>query len=261
MVSERRFEAMLIETEKNTASGSTVIDENMGRDDARQNLKKRGTSKDVVASLDQRVMGVEISMVKLKNQVEGLKGLDSDFTSMREDFRVSLNTLSGYLKCEIHDLRDSLIGEITKIRKEFGEKVFTLHQVIEDLQANMALCKWSLASGSGNTNHGLMINVSKPSSFVGKREARAVDDFLWEMKQYLEDIERGTATIDTWAEFVADFKKQFYPKNAKNEAKSQLCKLKQSGTIREYIKEFITLVLEIPELSDKDSLLYFLDGL
>ncbi|GJR42479.1 putative retrotransposon gag domain, aspartic peptidase domain protein [Tanacetum coccineum] len=227
---------MAIETKKNATSGSTVIDENRGRDDLRHQPKKRGTSKDVVASLDQRVAGVETSMAELKNQEEGLEGLDSDFTSMREDFRVALNTLSGDLKREIHGLRDSFMGEITKIRKEFGDE-------------------W--------------------------REARAVDDFLWDMEQYLEgvnvvddaskimmatrylkdtaalwwrsrygDIERGTETIDTWAEFVADFKKQFYPKNTKNEAKSRLRKLKQSGTIREYVKEFTTLVLEIPELSN-----------
>ncbi|GJT14832.1 putative retrotransposon gag domain, aspartic peptidase domain protein [Tanacetum coccineum] len=184
------------------------------------------------------------------------------------------------------------MGEITKIREEFGEEVSTLHQTIENLQADVALCKRSLASSGSNTNHGPKIDVPKPSPFVGKREARAVDDFLWEMEQYLEgvnvvddafkikmatrylkdtaalwwrrrygDIERGTATIDTWAEFVADFKKQFYPENAKNEAKSRLRKLKQSGTIREYVKEFTTLVLEIPELSDQDSLFYFLDGL
>ncbi|GJX16759.1 RNA-directed DNA polymerase, eukaryota [Tanacetum coccineum] len=277
---------MAIEIEKKALSGSTVIDENEGQDDVCQNPKKRGTSKDVVASLDQRVAGVETSMAELKNQVEGLEGLDSDFTSMRDDFRVALNTLSGDLKREIHDLRDSFMGEITKIREDFGEEASTLHQVIDDLQADMALCKQSLASGGGNTNHGPKIDVPKSSSFVGKREARAVDDFLWEMEQYLEgvnmvddaskinmatrylkdtaalwwrrrygDIKRGTATIDTWAEFVADFKKQFYPKNAKNEAKSRLCKLKQSGTIREYVKEFITLVLEIPELSNQDSLL------
>nr|GEW41039.1 hypothetical protein CTI12_AA187700 [Tanacetum cinerariifolium] len=46
-----RFEAMANETEKIGASGS-VVDENRGRDDARQLPKKRGTSKDVVASLD-----------------------------------------------------------------------------------------------------------------------------------------------------------------------------------------------------------------
>nr|GFA05301.1 hypothetical protein [Tanacetum cinerariifolium] len=145
------------------------------------------------------------------------------------------------------------MSEITKIREEFGDEVSKLHQVIEALQADMALCKRSLASSGGNTNHGPKIDVPKPSPFVGKREARAVDDFLWEMEQYLkgvnvvddaskikmatrylkdtttswwrrryEDIDRGTATIDIWAEFVVDFRKQFYPENAKNEAKSRL---------------------------------------
>nr|GFA50864.1 hypothetical protein [Tanacetum cinerariifolium] len=259
-----RFEAMANETEKNGASGS-IVDENQGRDDARQHPKKRGTSKDVVASLDKRVAGVETSMMELKNQVEGLESLGSDFKSMREDFRVAFNTLSGDLKREIHDLRDSFMGEIAKIREEFGEEVSTFHQTIEDLQADVALCKRSLASGGGNANQGPKLDVPKPSSFVGKREVRAVNDFLWEMKQYLEgvnvvddaskikmatrylkdtaalwwrrrhgDIERGTATIDTWAGFVADFKKQFYPENAINEAKSRLRKLKQSGTMQEY---------------------------
>nr|GEZ05333.1 hypothetical protein [Tanacetum cinerariifolium] len=241
---------MAIETEKNAASGGTAIDENRGQDDVRQKPKKSGTSTDVVASLDQRVASVETSMAELKNQVEGLEGLDSDFTSMRENFRVALNTLSGDLKHAIHDLRNSFMGEITKIRKKFGEEIFTLHQVIEDLQADMALCKRCLASGGDNTNH----DQEDDPVLEGYR------DVMVETSKY-GDIERGTTTIDTWAEFMADFKKQFYPENAKNEAKSRLRKLKQSGTIREYVKEFTTLVLEIPELSDQDSLFYFLDGL
>nr|GEV78977.1 hypothetical protein CTI12_AA187700 [Tanacetum cinerariifolium] len=43
--------------------------------------------------------------------------------------------------------------------------------------------------------------------------------------------------------------------------KSRLRKLKQSWTIWEYVKEFTTRVLEILELSDQDSIFYFLDGL
>nr|GEV34752.1 hypothetical protein [Tanacetum cinerariifolium] len=203
-----RFEAMANETEKNAASGSVAVDENRGRDDARQHPKKRG--------------------------------LDSNFTSIREDFRVAFNTLSGDIKHEIHYLRDLFMGEITKIREEFGEEVFTLHQTIEDFQADVALCKRSLASGGGNTNYGPQLDVPKPSPFVGKREARADTATLWWRRRY-GDIERGTATIDTWADFVTDFKKQFYPENDKNEAKSRLRKLKHSETIREYIKEFTTL--------------------
>nr|GFA63029.1 hypothetical protein [Tanacetum cinerariifolium] len=175
----------------NAASGSTVIDENRGQDDLRQNPKKRGTSKDVVASLDQRVAGVETSIAELKNQVEGLEGLDSDFASMRDDFRVALNTLSDELKREIHDLRDSFMG----------------------------------------------VNVVDDASKI-KIATRYLKDTatLWWRRRF-EDIERGTTTINTWAEFMADFKKQFYSDNAKNKAKSRLRKLKQSKTIRDMRRE------------------------
>nr|GEZ87487.1 hypothetical protein [Tanacetum cinerariifolium] len=243
-----RFEAMANETEKNGASGS-VVDENQGRDDARQHPKKRGTSKNVVASLDKRVASVETSMAELKNQVEGLEGLGSDFESMREDFRVAFNTLSDDLKREIHDLRYSFMGEIAKIREEFGEEVSTLHKTIEDLQADVALCKRSLASGGGNANmdQSWMFLNHHRSWESGKIGRLMISYGRWE---------------NTWkVGFVADFKKQFYPENAKNEAKSRLRKLKQFETIREYVKEFTTLVLEIPELSDQYSLFYFLDGL
>ncbi|GJT57578.1 hypothetical protein Tco_0992632 [Tanacetum coccineum] len=245
-----RFEAMANENEKIGASGSVVVDENRGRDDVRQNPKKRGTSKDIVASLDHRVAGVETSIAELKNQVEGLEGLDSDFASMREDFREALNTLSGDLKRELHDLRDSFMGEITKIREEFGEEVSTLHQTIENLQADVALCKQSLASGGSNTNHGPKIDVPKPSPFVGKREARAVDDFLWEMEQYLEGVN-----------MVDDASKIKMATRYLKDTAALWWRLRYGDIKREYVKEFTTLVLEIPELSDQDSLFYFLDGL
>nr|GEZ63382.1 hypothetical protein [Tanacetum cinerariifolium] len=187
-----RFEEMAIEIEKNAASGSTIIDENRDRDDLRQNTKKRGTSKDIMASLDQR------------------------------DFRVALNALAGDLKREIYDLRDSFMGEITTIREELEK------------------------SGGGNTNHGSKIDVPKPSPFMEKQEAKDTA-VLWWRRRY-GDIDRGTTTINTCAEFVADFKKQFYSENGKNEAKSQLRKLKQSGIIRRRAKTELKQ-RRVPDLS------------
>nr|GEV45824.1 hypothetical protein [Tanacetum cinerariifolium] len=186
---------MAIEIEKNAASGSTIIDENRDRDDLRQNTKKRGTSKDIMASLDQRRF---------------VHGGDHDDT-----------------------------GGVR-------EEVSTLHQTIEDLQANMALCKRSLASGGGNTNHGSKIDVPKPSPFMEKQEAKDTA-VLWWRRRY-GDIDRGTTTINTCAEFVADFKKQFYSENGKNEAKSQLRKLKQSGIIRRRAKTELKQ-RRVPDLS------------
>ena len=86
--------------------------------------------------------------------------------------------------------------------------------------------------------------------FVGKRQERLVDDFLWEMEQYFEgvniiddgmkiktatrylkdtatlwwrrrhaDIERGMCVMNTWDDFVRELKRQLYPENAIMEAK------------------------------------------
>ncbi|GJY62655.1 hypothetical protein Tco_0464115 [Tanacetum coccineum] len=153
---------MAIKTKKNAAGESTFINENRGRDDVRQNYKKIGTSKDVVASLYQRVAGVETSMMKLKNQVKGLESLDFDFTSMREDFRVALNTLSGDLKREIYDLEIRSWARSRRYERSMEK--------------------------SGNTKYSPKIDVPKPSPFMGKQDARAVDDFLWEMEQYLVEV-------------------------------------------------------------------------
>ncbi|GKE37459.1 hypothetical protein Tco_1460864, partial [Tanacetum coccineum] len=99
-----QFKATVNKTQKNGASGSAVVGENQGRDDARQHLKKRGTSKDVVASLDKRVAGVETSMMELKTSV-----------------------------------RDMFMDEITKIWTKFGEEVSKLHHTTKDLQVDVAL--------------------------------------------------------------------------------------------------------------------------
>ena len=54
---------------------------------------------------------------------------------MREDFRVVLNTLSGDFKREIHDLKEMFMGEVKKLRDEFGEEISNIHKTVEDLKA------------------------------------------------------------------------------------------------------------------------------
>lgn len=128
-------------------------------------------------------------MSKLKDQVEDLEGLNSEFTSMRDDFKVVLNTLSGDFKREMLDLKEMFMGEVAKLREEFKEEISKIRKTVKDLQADMVLCKQSMVNGGGEaSHHALKIDVPNPSPFVGKREAREVDDFLWEMKQYLEGV-------------------------------------------------------------------------
>ncbi len=65
--------------------------------------------------------------------------------------------------------------------------------------------------------------------------------------------------MDSFDDFKRELKSQFFPVNAEEEARGKLRRLKQTGSIRDYVKEFTTL--EIPDTSDKDALFLFMDGL
>ena len=92
-------------------------------------------------------------------------------------------------------------------------------------------------------------DVPKPKPYKGSQNAREIDNFLWSMEVYFnvvrfrddaskiqavplylediatlwwwrrcEDMKKGTCSINTWEEFKADLKRQFYPENAEDEA-------------------------------------------
>ena len=67
--------------------------------------------------------------------------------------------------------------------------------------------------------------------------------------------------MESWDNFKREIKRQFYPENSEHEARAKLRRLSHKNTIREYVKEFSELMLEIPDLSDKEALFTFVDGL
>ena len=81
----------------------------------------------------------------------------------------------------------------------------------------------------------------------------------WKSKE--SDIKKGTCTLNTWEQFREEFKKAFFPNNVIYEAKRKFRELKQKGSVRAYVREFTTLTLQTPNLTDDDMLFHFLDGL
>ncbi|XP_055822010.1 uncharacterized protein LOC129890490 [Solanum dulcamara] len=63
------------------------------------------------------------------------------------------------------------------------------------------------------------------------------------------------------SKFRNEFKKSFFPNNVIYEAKHKFQELKQTGSIRAYVKEFTTLTLQILNLTDESMLFHFMDGL
>ncbi|KAJ7958669.1 Retrotransposon protein, putative, Ty3-gypsy subclass [Quillaja saponaria] len=128
----------------------------------------------------------------------------------------------------------------------------------------------------GNDNHNpyaegvgqRRMKVPEPQAFGGAQDAKELENFLFDMEQYFravrmdsEEAKMVDAVIDTWEDLRRELKAQFFPENVEYIARRNLRELKQTGTIREYVKRFAGLMLDIRDMSEKDKMFYFLEGL
>ncbi|GMP69596.1 hypothetical protein CsSME_00028795 [Camellia sinensis var. sinensis] len=70
-------------------------------------------------------------------------------------------------------------------------------------------------------------------------------------------MERDTCTIATWDGFKKELNKQFYPEDVAYQARRNMKNLMHTKSIREYVHEFSTLMLEIPNMTDEESSVNF----
>lgn len=71
----------------------------------------------------------------------------------------------------------------------------------------------------------------------------------------------GQCSIDSWDDLKRELKNQFLPENVEFIARRKLRQLRQTGTVRDYVKQFSALMLDIRDMSEKDKLFYFIEGL
>ena len=75
------------------------------------------------------------------------------------------------------------------------------------------------------------------------------------------EIHREVCRIDTWEDLKREIKAQFFPENVEYIARRQLRELQHTNNIRDFVNKFSVLMLDIPDMSEKDRLFYFLEGL
>ena len=76
-----------------------------------------------------------------------------------------------------------------------------------------------------------------------------------------DDTKSGRPQITTWETLKKELKEQFLPSNSTWLARKSLKRLRQTGLIREYVKEFNSLMLDIGNMSNDDKLFNFISGL
>ena len=75
------------------------------------------------------------------------------------------------------------------------------------------------------------------------------------------DVESGRPQISTWEILKRELKEQFLPTNVALLARKSLRRLKPTGTVQDYVKEFSSLTLNIKNMSEEDKLFNFVSGL
>ena len=106
------------------------------------------------------------------------------------------------------------------------------------------------------------IEAPKPKEFRGERSAQDVENFLWQMDAYFEhvNIQSEAAKIRTTTMYLTDTAMLWW-RRKKADMEKGVCCIRLTSSIRDYVKEFTELTLQIPSLTNEDLLFYFMDGL
>ncbi|KAK3043171.1 hypothetical protein RJ639_001604 [Escallonia herrerae] len=145
---------------------------------------------------------------------------------------------------------------------------------------------------AGGAEHSSRPRVPEPKSYGGARDAKELENFLFDIEQYFRairvdsevtkvsmaamylvgdaklwwrkkyaEIEDGSCVINTWEILKRELKSQFFPENTAFNARKALLECKHTGSVREYCQAFSALMLDISDMSAVDRLFFFMEGL
>ncbi|KAG6517981.1 hypothetical protein ZIOFF_021381 [Zingiber officinale] len=186
----------------------------------------------------------------------------------------------------------NLEASLLHIQESLMEEMATIRKNNEDLRYEIIVLRRAMASSSEAVPQRPLVRVPEPKSFGGTRSAKELENFLWDMEQYfvaakvpetekvtissmyligdaklwwrtrmVDDANAGRQKIDTWDRLKKEMKDKFLPGNTSWIARDGLKRLKQSGSVRDYVKEFSSLMLDIQNMSEEDKLYNFMYGL
>ncbi|KAE8654205.1 hypothetical protein F3Y22_tig00117056pilonHSYRG01112 [Hibiscus syriacus] len=257
-------------------SNESTVAEERGREAAPTNKNKKRDQSKARESTSVEPMVAEFG--------EKLERVQHDFKTLEDHVLEQVDTLKGNA--------EEINNEVEARFIQLEDMIQAVRESIEGMREDLTLCKRAAVSGGANHVSTPWVEYPKPQGFNGARDAKEVENYLWRMEQYFEgiglndeaakvktaalylsdtamlwwrrkhaDIERGACRVDTWDEFKKELKKHFYPENVVYEARKKLRELKQQGIMRDYVKEFTTIMLQNPNMSEEDLLFYFIDGL
>ncbi|KAA0053474.1 uncharacterized protein E6C27_scaffold190G00220 [Cucumis melo var. makuwa] len=103
------------------------------------------------------------------------------------------------------------------------------------------------------------MKIPEPKPFCGSRDTKALENYIFDLEQYFRAT--NTVTEEVKDALKRELRSQFFPENVEILARQKLRELKHTGSIREYVKQFAGLMLDIRDMSKKDKVFCFVEGL
>ncbi|PWA77883.1 hypothetical protein CTI12_AA219830 [Artemisia annua] len=216
-----------------------------------KSLNDEGASGD---SLEEHVAVIETYVIELKEQMDSLQEavnmMSQENVEVIEAAKALVRNMGQDFKKEIEKMTHDLLSA----RKFLEDEIFTMHEKIDNAIKECQNHQKKNNDGSTSSSQGTPfspLKVPKPDMYNGTRNATLVENFLFGLEQYF----KAMGVVED-AVRITNAPAFFY-----SEAKAKLRRLRHTGTITDYIKEFTTILLEIVDVPDQDALFYFKDGL
>ncbi|XP_044481390.1 uncharacterized protein LOC123207965 [Mangifera indica] len=199
-----------------------------------------------------------------------------------------LKQITRNLQKECAERYNEILSQILSLTDRMEERVATLEEDLKIAKKAIAGAPSGGEMGAGQSK----LKVPEPKPFGGSRNAKELENFLWDMDQYFkaarvakeeqvtitamylagdaklwwrtrmeDDASAGRPKIESWEVLKRELKEQFLPQNSAWVARETLKKLKHTSSVREYVKEFSSLMLDIKNMSEEDKLFNFVSGL
>ncbi|XP_020101642.1 uncharacterized protein LOC109719402 [Ananas comosus] len=278
-----------------SSSDAGIVD--VGGDPPKQ-PSKRSKSKDPQritrdsASLEDRLVLLEDIIAKMGERytemADTFNSFNEDVHSMEESVATAMETF----RSDLEKLQANMKNRDEERKKLIEELVARVDEV-EDLKTRVTILEKAVARGhEPQRESASKVRIPEPQNFRGTRDEKEIDNFLWHMERYFKalrlddedekvqaasmyladdamlwwrrrsaEAEKGQCNLKTWEDFVRELKAQFYPEHVEYLARKQLRRLKHTGTLKEYVKEYSKLMLSITNMAEEDRLFFFLDGL
>ncbi|RVX18933.1 hypothetical protein CK203_007040 [Vitis vinifera] len=240
---------------------------------------RKDKSRDALANMEARLAKVELAMADTREGVDLIEqGMEKGLEDLREQIQdLREGVLGSQVQLVSHEEFVSFQGKVLSMLASMESRIEALATRMEsrdqEVRQELAIYKVVVSARVMATQGAFRVEVPKPQGFSGKRDAKELDNFLWHMERYFEAIaltdeaakvcrygERHLHHRDVGGLQEGD-QEQFYPEDVAYLARKNMRRLKHTRSIRDYVKEFSSLMLEIPNMTEKELLFNFMDNL